>query len=371
MSSLSLHELHAGLNAQFIEVNGAEAVAHYGDWLAEHVALRDAAGVLDLSFRGRLCLLGADRKTFLNGQVTNNVKDLKMGEGCYAALITAKGKMQSDLNVFCLENELLLDFEPGFSESIAQRLEKYIIADDVQIVDVTPHYGLLTVQGPKSAEVVKRLELGESAAGILAAERVNKPLNFASMKHETLGEIYLMNQPRTGSTGFDLFVPTNSLGAVADKLIAAAKQVGGRACGRQALETARIEAGIPRFGADMDETNLPPEAGLDSRAVSYTKGCYIGQEVIARIRTYGQVAKALRGLRLANDLKTLPAKGDKLFLGEKEIGYITSAIASPTFKQNIALGYVRREGNKIGTDLILRNQDGESVVKIVALPFQE
>jgi glycine cleavage system T protein (aminomethyltransferase) len=361
MSSLSLHEFHAGLNAQFSEINDAEIVAHYGDWLAEHAALKDFAGVLDLSFRGRLCLLGADRKTFLNGQVTNNVKDLKVGEGCYAAIITAKGKMQSDLNIYNLENEILLDFEPGLSETVKQRLEKYIISEDVQVVDVTPHYGLLSVQGPKSAEVVNSLPLGFVLP--------NNALHFSTVKNETLGEIYLMNQPRVGSVGFDLFIPTNSLAAVADKLIAAAKQIGGRACGWNALEAARIEAGIPRFGADMDETNLPPEAGLDSRAVSYTKGCYIGQEVIARIRTYGQVAKALRGLRLADDLKTLPTKGDKLFLGEKEVGYVTSAIASPTFKTNIALGFVRREANKVGTELILRTKDGDSAVRIVDLPF--
>jgi folate-binding protein YgfZ len=362
MSSLSpLHEFHAGLNAQFSEVNGAEVVAHYGDWLAELAALKNSAGVLDLSFRSRLCLLGNDRKNFLNGQVTNNVKNLKSGQGCYAAVITAKGKMQSDLNIYNLENEILLDFEPGLSETVKQRLEKYIIADDVQVVDVTPHYGLLSVQGPKSGEVVNNLQLGF----ILP----DKALQFSSAKNETLGEIYLMNHPRIGPAGFDLFVPINSLGAVADKLIAAAKQIGGRACGWNALEVARIEAGIPRFSADMDETNLPPEAGLDSRAVSYTKGCYIGQEVIARIRTYGQVAKALRGLRLADDLKTLPVKGDKLFLGEKEVGYVTSAIASPSFKANIALGYIRREANKIGTELILRSQHGESAAKIVELPF--
>ncbi|MEO7676523.1 MAG: aminomethyltransferase family protein [Verrucomicrobiota bacterium] len=365
MSTLSLHELHAGLGARFSEVRGEEVVLHYGDWLAEHSALRDSVGVIDLSFRGRLCLLGADRQNFLNGQVTNNVKDLKMGDGCYAAVITAKGKMQTDLNVYSLENELLLDFEPGLFEQVKQRLEKYIVSEDVQVVDVAPHYGLLSVQGPKSADV-------QRAAGILPADSSSKTLaagSFSSIKHETLGEIYLMNQPRTGSVGFDLFVPAQSLGTVADKLIAAAKHLGGRVCGWEAMETARIEAGIPRFGADMDETNLPPEAGLDARAISYTKGCYIGQEVIARIRTYGQVAKALRGLRLADDLKTLPVKGDKLFLGEKEIGYITSAIASPIFKTNIALGYVRREANKIGTQLILKTSDVESSVKIVELPF--
>jgi folate-binding protein YgfZ len=119
----------------------------------------------------------------------------------------------------------------------------------------------------------------------------------------------------------------------------------------------------------MDETNLLPEAGIEDRAVSYTKGCYIGQEVIARIRTYGQVAKALRGLRLADDLKLLPKRGDKIFRGDKEIGYVTSVLNSPTLKSNIALGYVRREHNQIGTELCLRTAQSESMIKIVALPF--
>jgi len=359
--SLSLHELHHGLNANFTSVNGAEVVADYGDVLAEHAALRETAGVLDLSFRSRLCLLGVDRKKFLNGQVTNDVSKLQTGEGCYAALITAKGKMQSDLNIFILENEILLDFEPGLSGAVKERLEKFVIADDVQIVDVAPHYGLLSIQGSKSAAVVEALQLD-----FLPPQ---KTFSSAKISDATLGEIYLMNQPRLGASGFDLFVPTNSLGAVADKLIAAAKNFGGRACGWQAFEIARIEAGLPRFGVDMNETNLPPEAGLDLRAISYAKGCYIGQEVLARIRTYGQVAKKLCGLRLADDLKKLPGKGDKLFFGEKEIGYITSAIFSPAFKKNIALGYVRREANTIGTKLKLKTADGESPVEIVELPF--
>src|SRR5260370_6659645 len=128
-----------------------------------------------------------------------------------------------------------------------------------------------------------------------------------------------------------------------ERLLAAAKQSGGRACGWRALETARIEAGIPRFGADMDETNLAPEAGIESRAISYTKGCYIGQEVIARIRTYGNVAKALRRLRLADDLKELPKNGDKLYREGKEAGYINNVWASASLKANIALWDVRKE----------------------------
>jgi folate-binding protein YgfZ len=380
MNPLMLHELHHGLNARFAELNGAEVINDYGDWLAEHAALRESAGVIDLSFRSRICLTGADRVRFLHGQVTNDVKKLRAGEGCYSAITTAKGKMESDLNIFTLADELLLDFEPGLTEKISARLEKFIVADDVQIVDAALHYGLLSVQGPKAAEVVRALGLFN--------ELPTKPLDSVKFSDATLGEIYLASNPRLGlrrhvaalesadmsahsklSDGFDLFIPNNSLGAVADKLIAAAKQTGGRAVGWTAFETARIEAGIPRFGADMDETNIPLECGIESRAIVYNKGCYIGQEVINRIHSVGHVNKELRALRLATDLESLPKKGDKLFHAGKEVGYVTSAVKSPALNANISLGYVRREANQIGNELTLRTTAGESPLKIVELPF--
>ena len=381
-----LHEFHHTLGARFAELNGAEVVADYGGALAEHTALRASAGVMDLSFRSRLCLVGADRARYLHGQVTNDVKKLRTGEGCYSAITTAKGKMESDLNIFCLADELLLDFEPGLTEKISQRLEKFLVADDVQIVDAAPHYGLLSVQGWKAEAVVR-------AIGLFAEVPV-KPLASVKISDAMLGEIYLVNHARfdvgrrrgdesqtkteletphvvSYNSGFDLFVPNNSLGAVADKLIAAAKSVGGRAVGWTAFETARIEAGIPRYGADMDETNLPLECGIESRAVVYNKGCYIGQEVINRVHSFGHVTKELRGLRLADDLKTLPARGDKLFRDGKEVGHLTSAVKSPTLNANIALGYIRREANQTGNELTLRTAAGESPVKIVELPFMK
>jgi len=361
MESLRLHEFHQGLGARFTSVNGAEAVADYGNASAEHAALGGSAGVLDFSFRSRLCLTGADRVRFLHGQITNDVKGLRPGQGCYAALITAKGRMQSDLNVYVLPQELLLDFEPGLASAVSQRLEKYVIADDVQVADVGPLYGLLSAQGPKAAEVARSLGL--------SSELPAKPYDFVTASDAALGEVYLMNQPRLGTSGFDLFIPESALGVAADKLIAAAKSAGGRACGWSAFEMARIEAGIPRFGADFDETNIPLEAGLASRAVSFAKGCYIGQEIISRIHTYGEVAKALRRLRLADDLPHLPAKGDKLFHAAKEVGYLTSATASQSLRANIALGYVRKEANQIGTELTLRTAQGESAVRISGLPF--
>jgi len=339
---LALHEYHQKLGARFTELNGMELVEDYGDWLTEYAALRTSAGLLDLGFRGRLCVTGADRKRFLHGQVTNEVNALAVGEGCYSALTTAKGKIQSDLSIYCLTDELLLDFEPGFSQTVVERLEKYIIADDAQVIDVASDYGLMSVQGPAAGAVLAR-------AGFLT-DPPPKPLSFTKLSDAAFGESYCMNRPRTASEGFDLFIPAAHLQAAAERLLAATNASNRRACGWRALETVRVEAGIPRFGADMDETNLPPEAGIEPLAVSYTKGCYIGQEVIARIRTYGQVAKKLKRLTLSSDIKELPKKGDKLFHGEKEAGYITSTAASPTLK-NIALGYVRREFLRAGTEL--------------------
>ena len=360
MNLLLLHEFHHALGARFSELNGEEIVADYGDSPAEYKALRECAGVFDFSFRGRICLTGNDRIRFLHGQITNDVKKLRVGEGCYAALTTGKGKMESDLNLFNLPDELLLDFEPGLTERVSQRLEKFIVADDVQIVTVTPHYGLLTVQGPKAAEVVRRVGLLENVP--------EGEYAIAKITDATLGDIYVAKLRRLSQPGFDVFVPNESLGAVADKLIAAAKNVGGRACGWQAFETARIEAGVPRYHADMDETNLPMEC-IESRAVNFNKGCYIGQEVLNRIHTMGHVAKELRGLLLAHDLKTVPNKGGKLLHNGKEMGYVTSAVHSPALNANIALGYVRREANQIGTELMLQAPDGSSPVKIVDLPF--
>jgi folate-binding protein YgfZ len=356
MKSLPLHEFHRAAGAVFDGVNGQEVVAHYGDWLAEYETLRAGAGVLDLSFRGRLCVLGTDAQAFLNGQVTNNVKDLKIGEGGYAALVSAKGKLQSDLNIYRLENELLLDCEPGFSEAVAQRLEKFIIAEDAQVLDVASQYGLWSVQGSKAAALVASL----SPNFIIPP----KASAWTKVEEKAGEDIYLTSMSRLRSQGLDLFVPASAMQDMAARLL----ERGGRLCGWQALETARLEAGVPRFGADMDETNLAPEA-LDTRAISYSKGCYIGQEVIARVRTYGQVAKALRGLRLGGGEKETPARGAKLFLGDKEVGSITSAVWSPALRANIALGYVRREANQTGTELEMRADAGKISARIVDVPF--
>jgi folate-binding protein YgfZ len=345
----------------FADVNGLEVVGTYGDLLAEHSVLRDTVGVMDLSHRSRVCLTGADRVRFLNGQVTNNIKVLSPGTGCYAALVTAKGKMQSDLHVHCLQDELLLDFEPGLTSKVTARLEAYIVADDVQVVDLHAAYGLLSVQGPRAAAAVQQMAWLPSVPPAA--------YDSVTVRDSTLGECVVVNLPRLGTQGYDLFVPEAASGVVLEQLVAAARARGGAACGWQALEMRRIEVGLPRFGQDMDETNIPLEAGLEDRAVRYNKGCYIGQEVINRIHSIGQVAKALRGLLLPDGLPQLPACGDKLLQEGREVGYITSALMSPTLNKPIALGYVRREVNKPGTTLTLASTPGNLPVQVVSLPF--
>ena len=362
MTALRLKSFHESLGATFTAVNGMETVAGYGDFLAEHAALTQGAAVLDLSCRGRICLTGADRVRFLNGQVTNNVKALATGQGCYAALVTAKGKMESDLNIYALADELLLDFEPGYTHKIVQRLKGFIIADDCEVVDVGALYNLFSLQGPKAPEIVTSLGLLPSLP--------DKPFHWARIAKANWGESYCIYNPRCAQPGYDFFVPAAESLNIAQELWAATRAGGGRPAGWLALEAARIEAGIPRYGQDADDTNLAPETGLETRAISYSKGCYIGQEVIARIRTYGQVTRTLRGLSLDPATKILPSRGEKLLHAGKEVGYVTSALHSPTWQRPIALGYVRREHHAPGTIVTLASAHGESPVRVVSLPFQ-
>lgn len=361
VTTLRLHEVHAALGARFSELSGMEVVADYGDPAAEHAALGGAVGVCDLGFRGRLCLTGTDRVRLLNGQVTNDVRALAVGHGCAAAFCTPKGRLVADVTIMALAEELLLDFEPGLTAALIERLEHHIVAEDVQVVDVAPHYGLLTFQGPGTGALLQRLELFPGLP--------EPKFAVSTASDPTLGDLYLVNRPRADVPGADLFVPVDSQEAVLDHAAAAARDLGGRLVGFEALDLARFEAGVPRYPVDMDGTHLPPEAGLDREAISYSKGCYTGQETIARIRTYGQVTRALRGLWLPAAMSQPPAPGDPLLLNGREVGRITSARFSPRHGATLAMAYVRREANAPGTELQLRTAAREMPVRVVTLPF--
>lgn len=363
----ALSEWHQRINGQFIEVNGRMTVRGYGidpdQRTSEQRALRLGAGIVDLSCRGRLALIGDDRVKFLHGQVTNDVNGLAEGRGCYAAIVSAKGRMQCDPNIFRLTDELLLDFEPGYADSIKERLDSFVIADDVEVVDVGDSFGMFSVQGPRARNLLESLNLTFRPPEV--------PFQIETVQDAELGEIYVANRPRLKSSGYDLFAAADRMTALGDRLLkAAASHELAAPCGWEALETARIEAGIPRFGIDMDDRNFPQETGLEEQLVSYRKGCYIGQEIIARIRTYGRVNKQLRGFRLELEDESIPQPGTRLFVQGKESGYLCSVLRSDHLDAVVALGYARREMDEPGTRFeVGPEHGGRNEAVIVQTPF--
>lgn len=361
MQKLPSHDAHALLGATFGEINGQETVLRHGDVTLEHRALMRSAAVIDLSHRSRLVLTGADRVRYLHSQCTNDIARLEAGHGCYTAFTNNKGKLDGDANVFLLDGEILLDAEPGQTADLTKRLQQFIVADDVEIVDATPLYGTITVQGPRAREAIDSLALG--------CELPTAPFANLKVSHAIHGTLYLANNPRLRVLdGYDLFVPVAALGNLFTELAAAAGEVEGRAAGMEAFEVFRIEQGLPRYGVDMDGSNIASEAGIADRAINYQKGCYVGQEVLNRIRSLGQVTKSLRGLFLADHLDKLPEPGARLFRDGRPIGYITSAIESLKFDRHVALGYVRKEHNQTGT--VLKVEKSEDC-RVVDLPFTE
>ena len=310
----------------------------------EFTALTEGAGWLDQSDRSRLCLLGADRARFLHGQVTNDINGLGEFTGCYAALVNAKGKMESDLFAYRLADEILLDFEPGLTAAVQARLERYVIAEDVEIADVAPHFGLLTVQGPQAEAVLTKLGLPAPT----------EPQTVA----QTEDEIYIVHQPRLGTDGFDLFIPIDAMNAWRERLATIAPR-----CQMPAFEKARVLATIPQFGVDLTTDNFPPEGGLETRAISYAKGCYIGQEIIARIRTYGKVNKVLRGL----SLEGAAAIGDPVLHEGTPVGTLSSVCHEPS----AALAIIKRTACESGTVLSVDTKNGSVSAQVATLPFEK
>jgi len=310
----------------------------------EFTALSEGAGWLDQSDRSRLCLLGADRARFLHGQVTNDINGLGEFTGCYAALVNAKGKMESDLFAYRLADEILLDFEPGLTAAVQARLERYVIAEDVEIADVAPHFGLLTVQGPQAEAVLTKLGLPAPT----------EPQTVA----QTEDEIYIVHQPRLGTDGFDLFIPIDAMNAWRERLATIAPR-----CQMPAFEKARVLATIPQFGVDLTTDNFPPEGGLETRAISYAKGCYIGQEIIARIRTYGKVNKVLRGL----SLEGAAAIGDPVLHEGTPVGTLSSVCHEPS----AALAIIKRTACESGTVLSVDTKNGSVSAQVATLPFEK
>ena len=321
----------------------------------DYSAVRDGgAGVIDLSSRGRISISGSEAVVFLNGLITNDMKTLAANTWMAAVFPNVQGRLLAAVRVIHRDDGFLIDTERATSDTVIKLLERFTLAGDFRLADLTQDTALLSIQGAK-------------ARGIMAAifgETLAIPGRDAVVSVDRHGEqITIIRATHTAEDGFDLFVNATGAEALRDSIIKA----GAPPIGSDTIETLRIEAGIARFGIDMDETNVVTETNLDD-AVSFTKGCYIGQEIIARIKYRGHVAKKLAGLIFESEVSL--ESGAKIFSSDdKEIGRVTSVALSPRLNRTIALGYVKYDYLAAGTSVKVDSSGTKFVAAVALLPF--
>jgi folate-binding protein YgfZ len=305
--------------------------------------------------RGRIVLSGPDRASFLQGLLTNDVGGLKAGEGRYSAYLTPQGRMITDLYVYEIGDVMLVALPLATKDAVLARLDQFIFSEDVQLGDVTAAFSTVAIIGPAAATVVAGIVGADAGALASFAEHASVRVQFDGTP------AIVTRVVDTGEPGFDVYVEPPHL----DALVHALKHAGIEPIDAATADVLRIEAGLPVFGRDMDETTIPLEAGIEQRAISFTKGCYVGQEVIIRVlhRGHGRVAKRLVGLTVDGD--AVPSEGASIAGNGNEIGTVTSSAWSPALDKPIALGYVHRDFTAPGTEVEIA---GTRAI-VTALPF--
>jgi folate-binding protein YgfZ len=352
-----LAEIHRLNGAEFGEENGWLLPSRFGDPMQEYRSVRSHVGLLDFCHRGILRFTGPDRVSFLQGMISNDVKKLSDGEGMAAAFLNVQGKILADSRILCTADSLIVDLWEFLKGKIVAHLDRYLIADEVEIADLSGELGVLSLQGPMSGPLLK--ELLEEAE-IPAAEHSHREFSIQG------AEVRVIRSSHTGEEGYDLMAKKQDLSSILTRVQKLGGKFGARWIGSQALEILRVEAGIPRYGSDMTEDNLLLETGLE-RAVSFQKGCYLGQEVVERIRSRGHVNRRLAGIVLDGD--SCPAAADPVHADHKEIGKITSSVFSPFLNHPIALGYVHRDYLKPEIPVSIHHNSEILTARIASLPF--
>src|ERR1700676_1623257 len=336
------------------EYSDLTTASAYGDVRAEFQSLLSGCGLYDLSARAKIAVTGSDRVRWLNGMATNNVRHLSPGHGRYAFLLHAQGRIHADLYVLKRGDSLLVDAERGQREKVLQLFDRYIIADDVEIADVSDKLTALGLSGPESRNVLERA--GITVPDLASLELCSPKCNCAC---DCL-QCTLVRGDDTAGTSYQLWLAPDTLKSTWDALVAA----GATPVGADALELRRISFGVPKFGVDIRERDLPQETG-QTRALNFTKGCYLGQEIVERIRSRGAVHRQFTEFSVEG---TLPEPGAKILAGEKgetEVGEITSSaiLPLPGGERAVALGYLRREA--VEKDL----RAGTAKLKPASLPL--
>jgi folate-binding protein YgfZ len=323
-----------------------------------YAALRDGAGLIERTDTGRIALSGADRRSYLQGLLTNDIEALTAGTGCYAAMLTAQGRMITDMRVLELGDAIQLDVPRALTRTVYDHLDRFVFSEDVRVEDVTEARAEIGVYGPRALEVLVNAAIeGGAPAELHGITRIR----IAGV------DARLVRSDDFGVPGYGIIVDAAHAGAV----MAALADAGGVPVEDSDLETVRVESGRPRFGADLDTDVIPLEAGLEARAISRSKGCYVGQEVIVRVqdRGHGKVARRLVGLTF-DAAAAIPERGAPIEASERAIGRVTSAVWSPLLARPIALGYVHRDFVASGTHVLVGGSGQASVTDLPFVPFQ-
>jgi glycine cleavage system T protein len=352
-----LHDTHRELGARFEDFYGWEMAHSYTDPTEEHLRVRGGVGLIDLSFHGAIKIGGKEGAQFLQGLVTNDVKSLHRGKGMRAAFLTGHGKVRAFCRILGFGDEYLVINDPQTHEKIFKYVFPFTYAGDFRAEDVSGDYRILSVQGPKSLLVMKEI----------CFEPVPQLEEHSWVETIIAGQhVLVARADHTGDTGFDIFVPLAGLKDVWDFILLKGAFHSISPVGLQAMETMRMEAGRPVWGIDIDENNMMLESGL-ADAVSFTKGCYTGQEAVAMATYRGHVSKKLSGLIIEGD--EVPSRGDKVFKDGKETGHITSAIKSPSLDKVIALALLKYGFFDPSTTVEVATVEGTSQATVVELPF--
>ena len=355
MTDPALNETLTSASPHLADSIGGEITADFGDVRGEFNSLLSGCGICNLSWRAKLELTGADRTRWLNGMVTNNVRDLPSGRGVYAFLLNPQGRIQGDLYVYNAGDSLLLDTDRSQVEKLLAFFDHYIIMDEVEVKNRTESLTAIGIAGPRAQTVLQ-------AAGLDVAEIT--PMQSASVPWAGKSVTLVRNDRGGGKSTFvsyDLWAFPDDVPGLWSSL----RKAGAAPVGRSACDLLNIASGIPRYGIDIREKDLPQETGQE-RALNFSKGCYVGQEIVERIRSRGAVHRQFTGFEVTGPL---PSAGTKIQVEGKDVGEITSSSVLPVADRDfpVALGYLRREFANPAKLL----QAGQSKLTVAALPFAD
>jgi len=355
-----LVEAQRAAGAKFAEYFGVRLPAQFRDPLVEYAAARNGVALIDTNFRAVFAISGPDRVRYLNAVTSGNIRDLAPGQSALGLLLNAQGHMLAELITLALQDRLLVLGHAFLRQRTFEILDKFIIMDDATLTDETARTGTLAIEGPSAPELLRELtqiEFAQLPAGAHAATEIELSGTAIPCR--------ILRHSLFGFPGAEVLLPRESLPAAWQALGEAVRARGGSPIGYRALEMLRLEAGIPWFGTDFDEHHIPQEAGVESTHISFTKGCYTGQEIVERVRSRGHVNRRLAGLQFSS--AEAPKAGTAvLSLDGTEAGHVTSAAFSPLAGKAIGMAYLRREYLQPGITLRCGAADSE----VIELPLR-